>query len=119
MITTPLQKIIITLFILTLMFTGISLIWFWVDTPFKGTKTCNETRGFSITPLTISGNISGDLLRGEAGNYCILTDPKELSPVHELFINLATISGVAFLLSAGFAYIQRKQRDPLKPKELD
>lgn len=113
MITTPLQKIIITLFLLTLIFTGFSLLWFWVDTPFKGTKTCNETQRFS-TGLSISGNLLG----GESG-YCTLTDPKELSPPHAAFINLATISGIAFLISAGFVYIQKKRRDPLKPRELD
>jgi hypothetical protein len=103
------------LFLLTLIFTVFSLLWFWVETPFKGKKVCNESYALN-SPFSTS-NQPESIFGGQVA--CEISPPKDLSSTHSAFINLATISGIAFLIASGYAYASRKKQNPPERGELD
>ena len=99
-----LQKLIVTTFILTIILTCISLGMFFIDVPYKSTEKCTEnktaTNDFSITGHFSANGIVKD---------CVLTSPKEISPVHDAIINMSGICGGIFVILSAYAYYERKK----------
>jgi hypothetical protein len=112
----PLQKVIYVLFFLTVAFTVISLLWFWVDQPFKSIEDCRDAK---LLPFEISHNDKGmdtiESVNNPPHTACIVTPAKNLSEIHSLLINAATITGILFCIVSGYAYATRKKEPGAPP----
>lgn len=104
---TTLQKVMIYLFITTILFSCISLIWIIIEKPDKVNQVCGQKLTSRGGGNSIFGNESEFLQKIQRD--CITTQNPPMSLGLAMTINLATFAGAAFVLSAICAYISSKK----------
>jgi hypothetical protein len=116
--TTPIQKILCVLFILTLGSSVISLTLFIIDKPDKKVTLCENQLGLShiMKPVTLDSK-NPELSMSKYTKNCTTTVNPSMSPQHHWITDFATISVILFLAVAGAAYISKK-KDPLDPHDI-
>jgi len=117
--TTHIQKALCFLFLLTIVFSVISLGYFYVEKPNRVTVKCEHkgTLEYMMKPVTLNINEPIAIQGTQRTRNCTSTINPPISPNHQLVTDAATVSGIAFVLVAVCAYIFRK-RDPLDPSDL-
>jgi hypothetical protein len=116
--TNTLQKALCIVFVVTIGLSILSLGYFFVEKPNRVTVKC-EYKGnleYKMNTITLDPNTPGIQGMQRTKNCTTFTNPP-ISPNHQLVTDLATVSGISFLLLAIGAYIFRK-RDPLDPSDL-
>ena len=117
--TTPLQKLLVILFGITIFLSCLSLVWIQIEKPEKVSYSCSALQGL-MNPA--NGTVSLKELDSGLSNIPKLepTCKKTVNPPMSAglvgVINLATVSGVLFVVVSGYAYVFRK-KEPEKKVE--
>jgi len=121
--TTPLQKIIIVLFIVTIISSCFALILYLIEKPDKITTVCERSGGISsykIVPVNFtspSSNGIADIQNGQIRKNCTTTQNSTMSPIHKISIDIATYTAAVFFLVSAYAYATKKKEKPPEPPE--
>jgi hypothetical protein len=109
------QKLIILLFVATILMSCITLVWIMVEKPDKKTTTCEPTgRATSMVEQKLSQDDKAEFAR-LVRNCTSQTNPPMSSGL-SLISTLTTISGGLFLASASiYAYTSRKKIQQKNP----
>jgi len=111
--TTTLQKLLIILFLVTIALSCISLVWMQIEKPGKVTKRCDKINQFMQAHNFTFSNTTADLSLFTPS--CPTTVNPPMSPGLESTINLATVTGIGFLVVSTYAYLTRKKPEPPSP----
>ena len=107
MISENLKKAIILAYILTMVFSIISVVFFYIEKPYKETITCPQgIQMYSGGPFATSNST------------CTVVPAQDPSPLMEAMIDLATVCGIALVILAGYAFYYNKHHpDTVVPEE--
>ena len=87
-----LQKLIVTFFILTIVFTVGSLLMFFIEVPYKSTMTCKENNTAPYDGMNSMLHNNGKM------QDCTWSEPKEPSVIFNSIINTLILCGSIFLV---------------------
>lgn len=108
--TTTVQKLLIILFIVTITLSCISLVWMQVEKPGKVTKRCELINQFAASHNFSEGEFKLNV--SKLNPSCPTTTNPPMSPGLDMCINLAMVSGAAFVLLGIYTYLTRKKEGP-------
>lgn len=109
---TSIQKILIILFVATIVLSCVSLVGIMIEKPDKVSKHCEHTGGlrnlnqtdYNFSDITDTGLITVP--------NCTTTVNPPMSSGLVLLINLSTVCAGFFIAAAIIAYIMRKNKEP-------
>lgn len=121
--TTILQKILVILFVATIITACVSLVWIIIEKPDKVTKQCERAGGlYSMKPVVLNfTNVTGSnngLDMSSIQNCTTIINPPMSSGLSTM-INISTISGGFFIGAAVYAYTFRKKDEPELDQDLN
>lgn len=116
--TTIIQKVIIVLFIVTIVSSCISLLLFTIDKPSKQTIICELSGSglkYAMKPVSLNMSLTEQINSQQFQRNCTTKINPPMSPLHTATTDIATGSVAIFFLASAYAYATRKKEKPIEP----
>lgn len=104
-----LQKLIVTFFILTIVFSVGSLLMFFIEVPYKSVMTCKDNNTAQYDGLNSMLHNNGKM------RDCVWSEPKDPSVIFNSIINTSILCGTIFLILSAYAFYRKSSTPPTLP----